>query len=123
MAGELRLTAEGDLYLDAAGTLAQVDGAAAIAQQCATRLRFGLGEYFGDLRQGIPYFEEILVKGGDLGRAREIVRRALLTVPGVVDVPVIELALERASRRLTVTWQARVSVAGVDPTQYGELIV
>lgn len=123
MAGELKLGADGDLALDAAGTLVQLDGSEAIAQQCATRLRFGLGEYFGDLRQGIPYFEEILIKGGSLPRAREIVRRALLTVPGVVDVPQVTLDFDSATRELTITWQARVSVAGVDPTLYGELIV
>lgn len=96
----------GNLALEA-GDLVSVEGDEATAQEIRTRLLLFRGEAFTDLREGMPYYDQILVKAPDLGRIREIFRQAILSVPSVVDVPVLTVDLERATRRATITWEAR----------------
>lgn len=96
-----------DLYLDDAGRTATVDGDEATAQEIKTRLLFFKGEAFTDTREGVPWYQEIMRKGADLARARAIVRQAILSVPSIVDVPRVDVDLDRATRALTITWTAR----------------
>ncbi len=84
-----------------------VYGSEATAQEIATRLRFFRGECFADLREGTPYFQEILIKGVDLARVRAIVRQVIQSVPSVLDVPRVEVSLDRATRAATITGTAR----------------
>lgn len=113
-----------DLYLDAAGRTASVDGEAATVQEIKTRLLFFKGEAFTDTREGVPWYQEIMRKGGDLGRARAIVRQTILSVPSIVDVPRIELALDRATRALSITWTARTDSGRVIRSEdYPPLVV
>jgi len=98
-----------DLALDAGGRLTYVDGDAATAQEIKTRILFFRGENFMDSREGVPYFKEILIKGVSLARVRAIMRQVILSVPSVVDVPLLRIDLERQTRVATVTWHARTS--------------
>lgn len=97
---------EHDLLLEG-GNLQTVDLDEATAQEIKTRLLFFKGESFADTREGIPYYQEILVKGLDLNRARAIIRRALLSVPSVVDVQSITFDVDRNARSATVRWTVR----------------
>jgi hypothetical protein len=81
--------------------------AAAIAQEIKTRLLFFRGEAFSDLREGVPYFQEILRKGVDLARVKAIIRSVIISHPEIADVPSVEIELDRATRAATVTWAAR----------------
>lgn len=104
-----------DLSLDAGGRLEILNddsdeaADAATAQEINTRLLFPRGEAFTDLGEGVPYYEEILIKGGDPARAEAIVRQTIGSVPSIVDVPVCRLSLDRATRKASVTWEARTS--------------
>lgn len=98
-----------DLALDPGGRLRYVEDDAATAQEIKTRILFFRGENFMDTREGVPYYDEILVKGVDLGRVREIFRKVIMSVPAVVDVPGLDLVLDNATRALTVTWEVRTT--------------
>jgi hypothetical protein len=98
-----------DLSLDAGGRLETIDGDDATAQEIRTRLLFFRAESFTDQTEGIPFYEEILVKGGDLGRVRAIIRAAIASVPAIVDVPIVEVEVDRATRAASVTWEARTN--------------
>jgi hypothetical protein len=102
----------GDLAVES-GDLAQVTGIDAILQSLRTRLGFFLGEWFLDEAQGIPYFESILVKNPNFPAVRELLRRALLETPGVLEVTSLRLRFTSATRQLAVSF--RVS------TDLGEL--
>jgi len=108
-------TATWDLSLDAGGRLEilrdDTDAGAdeATAQEINTRLLFPRGDAFTNLKEGVPYYEEILIKGGDPRRAEAIVRQAIQSVPSIVDVPTCRLTLDRATRRAAVTWEARTA--------------
>ncbi len=97
-----------DLSLDAGGRLEFLDtGDDATAQAIKSRLLFFKGESFIDAREGVPWYTEILIKGVDLARVRAVIRQAIASVPGVVDVPRVDVVLDRTTRALTITWTAR----------------
>ena len=82
-----------DLSLDDGGRLETVEGDAATVQEIKTRLLFFRGEGFTDLREGVPYFQEILRKGVDLARVKAIIRGVVRSHPAIVDVPVVDVSL------------------------------
>ena len=96
-----------DLSLDDAGDLETVSDDAATAQEIKTRLLFFKGEGFTDLREGVPYFQEILRKGVDLGRVKAIIRQTIQSHPAIRDVPQIDISLDRATRAASVSFVAR----------------
>lgn len=83
------------------------------AQAIRCRLQFFKGEWFADTREGIPYFDEVLVKAPSIAAIRSLVRRALLSEPLVTAVNYLELVEDKATRRLTVKFGARVASGAV----------
>jgi len=88
-------------------------GVPAIAQRIRVRLQFFLAEWFLDLRQGLPYFQAILVKNPDIGLIKSIFRRAILQTPGVLAIAKLEASLNRATRTFTITPLEIVLTGGV----------
>lgn len=106
------------------GQLALVDGVGAIVQNIRIRLQFFLGEWFLDLREGLPYFQEILVKGPNLGRVRALFRAAILETPGVSLVDLLDLDLDAPTRVLTVTFRATLDDGTIiDSAEYAPFIL
>ncbi len=104
----LLLTLAGDLDFSNGG-LQIVEGPDEIAQKLFTRLQFFLGEWFLDQRQGIPYYEKILIKNPDLVIIQAIFREAILETPGVTSLlDVIQTDLETATRKLSVRFAAQL---------------
>lgn len=109
----LLLTLAGDLDFSSGG-LQIVEGADEIAQKLFTRLQFFLGEWFLDRRQGIPYYEKILIKNPDLVIIQSIFREAILETPGVTSLlDVIQTDLESATRKLSVRFAAQLDSGGI----------
>ncbi len=104
----LLLTLAGDLDFSSGG-LQIVEGSDEIAQKLFTRLQFFLGEWFLDRRQGIPYYQKILIKNPELIIIQSIFREAILETPGVASLlDVIQTTLESATRKLSVRFSARL---------------
>jgi len=99
---------EDELYVKD-GDLVVVRGSAAIAQDLASRLRFFQGEWFLDGAAGMPYFDQVGLKGARLAAVRAAFRRELLATPGVDEVLQLDLGLDRATRELSIRF--RVSTA------------
>lgn len=77
-----------------------------VRQTISCRLKFGRGEWFLSLSEGVPYYTHILVKSPDLSVIRALYRRIIMGVPGVLSVPVLTLSLDRRTRTLSVAFQA-----------------
>lgn len=88
----------GDLALP----IALNTGVEALRQRILARFRFFVGEWFLDLRQGLPYYEAILVRNPDLTLVTYVFRETLLTMPGVLSVPKLVLDFNRSTRTLTI---------------------
>jgi hypothetical protein len=78
-------------------------GAAAIAQRLRTRLLFFKKEWFLDQRQGMPYYEQILVKNPDLTLVQSIFRRAILSTPGVLSISRFGIVHDTINRVFTLS--------------------
>lgn len=102
---DLRLSGA-DLTLEK-GDLDLVDGVDAIAQHLRIRLRTFKGEWFLDERIGVPFFDTILVKNANLAAVQSVLRRAVLTTPGITGIDQLDVDLDAATRVLTVTMRAQ----------------
>lgn len=108
-----RLDVDGDLSLDDGGRMEWLadpeDSDEATAQEIDTRLTFFRGENFLDVREGVPWFQEILVKGVDEARVKAIVRQVVASHPAVIDVPTVTFELDRETRAAEIVWEARTT--------------
>lgn len=95
-----------------------IDGVDAIAQNLRIRYRFFLGEWFLDVRQGIPYYERILIKNPEFADVNAILREVALTTPGVAEVDRFDSEFDGASRELRVDLWARSDTG--EPIEFSE---
>jgi hypothetical protein len=92
----------GDLRLDGTDVVL-VEGIEALEQEIRVRLLWWRAEWFLDLRQGVPYLEQLLGKGVSVATIRSVLRAEIEAVPGVVSVPSIEIDLDGVTRFATVS--------------------
>ena len=104
---DIKLDANGDMFLDDSGSIVLVTGDEAIAQQLSIRFKFALGEWFLDTRIGVPYFQEILVKNPNLTRVRGIYRQLITSTPGIDAIESFSLTLDTPTRKLSLSFLAR----------------
>ena len=96
--------ATGDLVLRD-GDILLIDNAERVAQQILITLRFWLGEWFLDTKDGIPYLEYVLVKSPNLLHIRQIFTEAMEKVDGVKRVEEMNLAFDVKNRSLRVDYE------------------
>lgn len=114
----------GDLYLDAAGNFETVDGVEAIAQDIWVRLNFFLGEWPHDLRQGMPYREQLFEKGTSQDTIRAVMLSVIQGTPGVREVVRLSVTLDATVRLMDIVFEARTVDGGiVSSADYGPFIV
>ena len=107
-----------DLLLDdnwdlavGATDLLLVEQEQAIGQHLAQRLKTFSGEWFLDLRVGVPYFSQVLVKNPDPVVLDSVFKSEIIQTPGIVELRSFDLALDAAVRQLKLGFKA-VSDAG-----------
>ena len=71
-------------------------------QDLYIRLNHFLGEWYLDVREGVPYFRTLLRKGFSLSAVDSMFRKVLLSSPYVLEVIALGLELDRAARGLAV---------------------
>jgi hypothetical protein len=103
---DLLLDDGGDLDLSTGEAILTQDDAAGIAQRLQIRLRLGLAEYALDVAAGVPWREQILVKGRDPEPARAVLTAQILSCPGVVGLAALDVQIDGATRQLTATFVA-----------------
>lgn len=116
---DIGLDDEGDLALSG-GDLALVSGRVAIAQRLAMRFRLWRGEWFADLRAGCDY-RSIFVKGPNMTRIAADLKELIVSTPGVLSLDAFTLDLDRAARRLILSFQVSTEDGQISATgQSGE---
>jgi conserved hypothetical protein len=96
--------ATGDLVLRD-GDVLLIDNAERVAQQILITLRFWLGEWFLDTKDGIPYLEYVLVKSPNLLHIRQIFTEAMEKVDGVKRVEEMNFVFDVKNRSLHVDYE------------------
>jgi hypothetical protein len=96
--------ADGDIDITN-GRASLVTGLVEKSQKINNRLGLFRGEWFLDTRVGTLWWERILgIKQPDLRLVQRVLRSAILSVPGIVDV--VEEEISFASRRLEYSYVA-----------------
>lgn len=86
-----------------------------IAQTIKTRLALFLGEYFRNIQEGTPWYEQILGKFVSLDTVEAVLRARIANTPGVIRLTSFSTDFDLDARKYSLT-------AGV-LTQYGDLEV
>ena len=103
----IQLDDDGD-WLVTNNQLQTVTGADEIAQKIKNRLRAFRGEWFLDVRVGMPWFEKILKKNPNPAEVETIITEEIVNTDGVLNVRDIELSLDNLTRKLRVDFSAEV---------------
>ena len=94
-----------DLSTDATDLLL-VDGEDAVAQHLSQRLNTFAGEWFLDLRLGVPYLQQVLVKNPDPVVLDSVFKSEIIHTPGIVELQAFELRLDAGTRQLQLSFTA-----------------
>jgi hypothetical protein len=117
---DLLLDEDGDLVIGASGA-SFVSGIDAIVQGIQFRLRMWLGEWFLNQDIGIPYFEELIGDAsktpGVEDRARAVFGAAILDTPGVLTILRLDVTIDRSTRKMTVSCQAKTAYGNTPVVQ------
>ena len=82
-----------------------IDNAERVAQQVLITLRFWLGEWFLDTKQGVPYLEYVLVKNPNMNHIRQILVEKIQSVEGVNSIVSLDFDFRRITRELYVNFE------------------
>lgn len=103
---------------------AQSGGTQPILQDILQRLRFFLGEWFMDNTQGVPWFQQILIKNPDQSKIDLIFANIIMGTPGVTQLTAYSFSVESAKRILSVsfsclTTSGPINYSGIVPVLGG----
>jgi hypothetical protein len=90
------------------GDLVLLDGAEFARQQVQIRLQFFLGEWFLDLNEGLPYFQQVLIKNPDASILDDIFRQAILGAQSILSLNRLNFDFDGPSRVLSISFEAQV---------------
>ncbi len=83
------------------------------AQKLKIRLWFFLGEWFLDTAEGVPYFQEILVKNPKVPRIETILKARIIGSPNVTELISFATEFNNGARTFDVDFQARTTTGDV----------
>lgn len=104
MAFNLKLDSNHDIIIGR-GT-ARVSGLEYTTQLVTTRLLTLLGEWKADPNLGLPWFSDIMRSNPNLSIIEGLILSCIKDTPHVLDVLSIDLAVDKDTRVLTVTFEA-----------------
>ena len=84
------------------GNLKTKTGIEEISQMLETRFKSFQGDWFLDLDQGMPYYQEIFLKSTTVTEIESIFLQVVAGTPGVLDIREFNLSLEPSTRTLTI---------------------
>lgn len=105
---KLDIDGDGDLVIEN-GDLVLVDGSEAVRQNLLQNLRMFRGEWFLAQDQGVPYYENILIKNPNPDVVDGALKSVIINTPGVLELLSFTLDYDDSNRRLTLDFEVRVS--------------
>jgi hypothetical protein len=98
----------GDIYTDADGNIVWTsdETGESTAQRLRIRFAFWRGEYFADLRQGVPYLPDVLGNKPDISTVAALLRGVILTTPGIVGLARYVTSFDDRARVLSLDFVA-----------------
>lgn len=102
---DLELDVDGDLVVDT--DVHFTSGLQAVTQEIMIRLKTFRGEWFLDLDEGVPYYQDLLGQKYNEVKARTAFRNEIQKAPYVTKVISLEVSFDRATRELRVSFKAQ----------------
>ena len=115
---QLDSNTESDLLLTA-NSLTLTTGREAIRQHIQTTLRLFQGEWFLDTTAGVPWYQDILVKGPSFAVVSAVLRNAILDVEGVLLLVTFDMDFVASTRLMTLEFSVETTEGNID---FSELI-
>lgn len=84
-----------------------------VLQNIVQRLRTYEGEWFLDLTDGTPWYQEIMLKGAKQSDRDNAIQAVILNTPGVAVLTRYASTYDHAKRRASITFQALKAAGGV----------
>lgn len=84
--------------------LSLVTGTDLMIQRLKQSLWFFQGEWYLDITDGVPYYQDVLKKAPDRITVESVIKAAIIETPGVTELTAFEIEYENAPRRLLVTF-------------------
>lgn len=96
-----------------------ITGITEIEQTIRTRLKLFLGEYFRDITDGTPWFEQILGKGSSMSAREAALRNRIARTGGVVRLTSFSTDFDLNTRKYSVTVGALTTFGLLTVTENG----
>jgi hypothetical protein len=93
---------------------ADSNGTNPILQDILQKMKLFMGEWFLDNSQGVPYFQQILVKNPDQSKVEAIFIELILSTPGVDTLIEYSFTPDFAKRSFAITFSAQTTKGVVD---------
>ena len=90
------------------GDLVLTSKSEAVKQHLSQRLKMFVGEWFLDLSEGVPYYQNILIKNPNPNIIDGLLKDTILSTPGVDELLSFNLDFDAGLRKLTVDFSIRV---------------
>lgn len=84
-----------------------------VVQDILQRVRFFAGEWFLDNTQGLPYFQQILVKNPNQYTIDGLFLYTLMNTPGVISVNQYSISINSTTRVLSISFRCTTSTGTI----------
>lgn len=120
----MRLITAGDLAISGRKFVV-VEGIDYIRQKLLARFQFFLGEWFLDLREGVPYYRDVFVANPDKNMPviRSLLKRIALSVPGVVSIRQFDVVFDSTTRSMIASMRLICNGGTLVVTQAAPFII
>lgn len=78
-----------------------------VKQRLEQRLQTFYGEWFLNTAEGVPYYEDILIKNPNSTLVEATLKSVITNTPGVDDLLEFELTYDKPAREATLSFRAR----------------
>ena len=105
---DLKITTTGDLDFTVGGNKDlqfETDTKEVIAQRLRIALRSFKNDWFINLADGLPYFDDILVKNASIATIQALIKSTILNVEGVNSLVDFQMNYDISTRKFTIDFQ------------------
>ena len=91
-----------DIFIDKEGKLALCKDIEAVTTSVNCAMRTNYGEIVLDTTFGVPYFETIFTAHPDIDLWTSFVKKCIMQVPKVLDIPIFKTYIEKKLLKYTI---------------------
>ena len=112
----LKLDTDNDIAIDN-NSLSIISSIDEVEQTLKTHLQTFLTECFMDTTKGIPYFQQVFVKGIGINVVESILKLAIIQSPGVLELLTFDLDYDNNTRKLIVNFSIKSESGIIEITE------